>query len=175
MIRWSNWVLCLLCLSCAPLPIDVEGMRKAQVRSDLIKASELNYDLGLRAFGANDYANAEKYFYLSVDLWENAPGLDALGTVAFARGDYQVAEKFFNRAIEVDPRFVGAHVNLGIFFVELGHKREALKHFEIAHRLDPKHIRARQNLLTLKADLGLLSPEEVRFEQGVIDILVEEE
>lgn len=60
----------------------------------------------------------------------------------------------YREAIDLDPEYPDAHVNLGITAAELGHVKEAEMAFERAIELDPEDPLPRQELAILLMDEG---------------------
>jgi predicted TPR repeat methyltransferase len=52
-------------------------------------------------------------------------------------------EASLRRALELNPEYVSAHVNLGLLQYRRGHVSEAMKTWERALEIDPKHQFAR--------------------------------
>jgi len=80
-----------------------------------------------------------------------ATGVEVLvtrGGKAFERGDRQEALALFERAVGVDPKHVGAHLNFGAALLATGRPGLARRHFELAVELDPDNAQARFNLGT---------------------------
>jgi tetratricopeptide (TPR) repeat protein len=58
-------------------------------------------------------------------------------------GRYAEAKASLLKALELKPNYVEAHVNLGVLHQKLGNLTEAVKSWERALQLDPKHRLAR--------------------------------
>ena len=72
-----------------------------------------------------------------------------LGPVLDRAGHPAEAEKEFREALRIDPNFFLAHYDLGIHFVLLGRREEAIEQFTIARRLKPEMPEPRQKLQAL--------------------------
>ena len=70
----------------------------------------------------------------------------ARGDAAAARGDAAAAEKSLRQGVELDPKSVAAHLELGKFLASSGRKAEAEASFKAAYALDPKNAEAAQAL-----------------------------
>jgi tetratricopeptide (TPR) repeat protein len=57
------------------------------------------------------------------------------------------AEKEFNNAIEIDPNFALAHLDLALLYSYAGHEGKAKKEFEKAFNLEPQYVQAYRNFL----------------------------
>jgi tetratricopeptide (TPR) repeat protein len=60
------------------------------------------------------------------------------GVAALEAGDHSSAAKWFADLLREDPAHVKAHELAGGIALKTGHLREALRHFDMARRLDPK-------------------------------------
>ncbi len=72
-----------------------------------------------------------------------------LGTVLDRAGRFVEAEKEYREALRIAPGFFLAHYDLGIHFVLLGRREEAIEQFTIAGRLKPEMPEPRQKLQAL--------------------------
>jgi protein O-mannosyl-transferase len=79
---------------------------------------------------------------------DDARAQNNLGT-ALGRSDAAIAR--FRRALEIDPRFVIAHVNLGIALAGNGQVTEAIAHFQKALEIQPGCAEAQRWLDSLRA------------------------
>lgn len=82
--------------------------------------------LGREHFQRGDYDRAE-YLLRQVAARADrfADVLDMLGVIAHSRGDFSGAEKYFRRAIELNPHYTEAQLNLAVTYNELGKYGEA--------------------------------------------------
>lgn len=95
---------------------------------------------------------ADDWFDLALDLEETSP--------AEARAAYE-------RAIEIDPQYVDAHVNLGRILHESGSPVAAEKHYRAALALEPDHAVAVFNLGVALEDLGRLNDAIALYERAI--------
>jgi tetratricopeptide (TPR) repeat protein len=72
-----------------------------------------------------------------------------LGTVLDRAGHPAEAEKEFREALRIAPNFFLAHYDLGIHFILMGRREEAIEQFTIAMRLKPEMPEPRQKLQAL--------------------------
>ena len=68
--------------------------------------------------------------------------------------DADEARQAYSRAVELDPRHVDAHVNLGRLLHEAGDVGQAESHYRAALALEPEDATAAYNLGVLLEDLG---------------------
>lgn len=61
-------------------------------------------------------------------------------------GDEEKAKASFERALELNPKFVEALVNLGGLYSDMGKQDDAVTYFQKALALDPTDCKARSNL-----------------------------
>ena len=77
------------------------------------------------------------------------------------------ARTAYERALELDPSHVDAHVNLGRLLHEDGAPAAAEKHYRAALELDPDHDTAAFNLGVALEDLGRLREAMTAYERAV--------
>jgi tetratricopeptide (TPR) repeat protein len=81
--------------------------------------------------------------------------------------DYRNAEAWFRKALELDPKSVAAHSNLGVALKGQGKSEEAIAQFRKAIELAPKATLPRINLGNLLLDLGRLDEAIAAFRGAV--------
>lgn len=84
-------------------------------------------------------------------------------------GDSAAARDAYERALQLDPRHVEAHINLGRMLHEGGEPAEAGKHYEAALAIDSEHALAAFNLGVALEDLGRLADAATAY-QSAIDL-----
>jgi tetratricopeptide (TPR) repeat protein len=57
-------------------------------------------------------------------------------------GQYEEAIHLFAGAIKADPRLAKAHYNMGVAYMSLGHRGQAVAHLQVALTLDPGDVDA---------------------------------
>lgn len=84
---------------------------------------------------------------------QRPPAHDAAATAAFRvaleaqqRGEQEQAEAAYRRAVELDPRYAEALVNLGAIVARAGRYDEAVRYYQRALEIDPRLNAARVNL-----------------------------
>jgi len=119
------------------------------------------YEKGLEAFEKKNYEEAEKYFEKLLLNGYNFPDvLNKLAVLKSFKGDYENAVQLLKKALEINPRYSEAAINLIYVLNELGRYDEAkkiqekLKNITLKQRektLDPFVI---GKIANLHAELG---------------------
>ena len=106
------------------------------------------------AFFKNDrFKEAEKCYRQSVKLAPyNLEFRNKYGVCLFKQNNLEFARDEFEFIINEDNNFVSAYTNLGYLNLKLLNKKEALKYYNYALKLDPNH----EETLINKAELLLL-------------------
>jgi tetratricopeptide (TPR) repeat protein len=82
--------------------------------------------LGREHFQRGDYERAEYLLkQVAVRADRFADVFDMLGVIAHSRGDFSLAEKHFRRALELNPAYTEARLNLVVTYTYLGKYEEA--------------------------------------------------
>lgn len=96
------------------------------------------HNLGLGYQQAGDLASARAQWETVLEL---EPGhkwaATDLGNLEKSRGAFRAAEALYRSAIETDPYFAVAHLNLAMTLEEVGRKPEAIEHYRIFVRIAP--------------------------------------
>ena len=79
--------------------------------------------------------------------------LDTLGWIHYRRAAYEEAEKLITKAVERSPNNGAMQYHLGMTYVKLGRKGDAVSSLRRASQLDPKLARA-ERIPDLIKDLG---------------------
>jgi tetratricopeptide (TPR) repeat protein len=77
-----------------------------------------------------------------------------LGTIRLKQSRYGESIQFFHQALHLDPRLLGARINLGNAYLLQGKPDKARAMFGSALTLDPSNLNARFNLVKLEAASG---------------------
>ena len=97
-----------------------------------------------------------KLFSHAVAVTENSfQARKALGDYYWSQGNASNAINLYRQAIEMHPKFEGAHLNLGAVFSQTGRSREAEEEFRRATVLDPRDASAFNDLATVVAATNL--------------------
>ena len=95
------------------------------------------YLLGECYFKINDYNNAKLAFERSHKLnTGDYRTLFYIGLVSEALDSYDIAAKSYKKAIKINSEHILSHYNLGLSYLALGKKREAMKKLDILYMLD---------------------------------------
>lgn len=100
----------------------------------------------IRLTAASPKVSAEEWFDVGCDLE--------------AAGALEQAVQAYERAIDADPRFADAHVNLGRLYAEEGDRKAADRHYRYAVTLEPGNALAWFNW-------GVLHQEQGRTEEAI--------
>ncbi len=119
---------------------------------------------------AAHWAEARSYFRRAIELQPQGGdlalrALNNLGAVSFVLKDIDAAERAYRRAVELNPEYADALVNLGTVYHERGRVeadpsrsqaklKEAVTHYSRALRLLPNHADAWANMGLAYFDLG---------------------
>ena len=96
-----------------------------------------------------EYDAARPRLAQAVKEFPNEPGLyNFLGVVDAQAGDYPAAERDFRKAVEKDPRFKGAYLNLGRLYQQFANKdpqalKKGLDTYLQLLKVDPENVEAR--------------------------------
>ncbi len=115
------------------------------------------YDLGMSAFYAKNYSEAIAHLYRATKVAPKEPKVwNALGITYTEVGEFKKAEEAFKRALESDPTYSEARMNLGILYFKMKDYEQAIKFLKEAIRdeiFDKKHV-AFYHLAKVYKELG---------------------
>jgi len=80
--------------------------------------------------------------------------LYCLGLSAIICDNYEEAINFFKQAIDTDPKYADAYIEMGYCYNKIGRYNEAIECFKQAIRIEPDYARAHYNLGIIYDDLG---------------------
>ena len=104
-------------------------------------------NLGIALFNVPDVAGAQREAEKALALSPNAPQpYYILGLIAKAQNRTDEAIAAFARVLKIDPRDVGANVNIGQLYATARNYTEAVKAFRTALEADPYNMTALYNL-----------------------------
>lgn len=121
--------------------------RELEARQERRNASRQLYDMGLEAYHASNFDQAQKAFQKSVNVDDRyARAWLALGVVEFEQSRLFEAAKAFDQAAGLLPTRYEPHYNLGIVFEAAGRYSKAISAYQTALRLAPDQIEVMENL-----------------------------
>ena len=105
--------------------------------------------------------------------------LNNLGSVHWELQDYENAEKYFREAVEANPRYADAIINLGSIMLMRARKsrndeikqqflQKSLRSYKNALQLKPNHHQAHANLGVVHQDLGQYREAEVSYKRSLL-------
>jgi tetratricopeptide (TPR) repeat protein len=146
------------------------ALKKAEALEPLDEPSRFTLVMSYVALGRRDWARPEL-----ARLVAAAPANPLypywVGRLDYDDGQYATAVEGFRRALELDPRFMKAHDNLGLCYEALGRFDEALRSWEEAIRLNDgqktKSPWPPLNLGLMLTRLDRLDEAEARFRESL--------
>ena len=90
-----------------------------------------------------------------------------MGNVHTDLKEYNQALSCYQKAIEINPRIVGAHNNLGLVYRTLNDFENAVKSYQSAIKLQPKHGGAYHNLALAFKELGKFNKSVEAHEKAI--------
>ncbi len=148
MKRFIVPLLLILLTACAP---------KVEKDKDKEKEWRYLYDLGMSAYFAKNYSEAIAHFYRATKVAPDEPKIwNALGSTYMAVEEFRKAEEAFLKAVQVDPGFSEARMNLGILYFKMKDYKRAIENLKMAiadEVFDKKHI-AFYHLAKVYKELG---------------------
>jgi tetratricopeptide (TPR) repeat protein len=126
------------------------GMDALRLDTELLKKDESNTEIMVSmasAYLAMGRVDAARFILLqSIRVKEEADVYDILGKLEMNDGNNRRAIELFTKALELDPRLVGARNNLGLLYLNAGDVDGAVEQFSLAVELDPVCWQAFVNL-----------------------------
>jgi tetratricopeptide (TPR) repeat protein len=124
------------------------GATRAEPSSDHIRLSS-------EFLAKGDLAAAEKHANLGLATPSTRPlAYAALGAIRLNQGNYEESENFLKKAVQLEPRLLGARLNLGSVYVLQGKTDLAAGVFRQVLKLDPANAMARLNLAQMESEKG---------------------
>jgi Tfp pilus assembly protein PilF len=143
------------------VPPHSDAAASAEVPQALIAASQ--------AFKSKDYASARQALEPLAQHTSNADLFAALGNLDFLSHDLPSAKSAFERAIQLDPAFVYAHVRLAGIYYKLENGSQANAEARKALQLQPDNAEARR-YLSLSLSMKLQGGSGTSAAGGVEDM-----
>jgi tetratricopeptide (TPR) repeat protein len=89
----------------------------------------------------DDYRSELRLWEVAARIYPNDPAiLVALGDHQFKAGQHELARQSFERALELDPAYARAWLDLGIYHEATGRPEKAIEHYRKALELRPGHV-----------------------------------
>lgn len=115
--------------------------------------------LGREHYAKREFERAEELLRMVLEEEDRFADVhDMLGVIAHARGNFAIAERHFERALEINPSYTEAALNLAVTYNDRGKYEKAR---EIYSRIQAKQIETtgldpfvRGKLANMHADLG---------------------
>lgn len=104
------------------------------------------YHLGNALVSMSKLEKAKECFAKSITIQPTAKAYTNLAYIEEKTGMTDQAADNYRQAIKLDPSSTEARYNLGLLMVRQWNLNEAINEFTIILQLDPKHIKAKQNL-----------------------------
>ena len=98
---------------------------------------------------------------------DSSIALNNLGLILITQGDRQNGQQKIERALELNPRFAEAHINLANLKAEDGLVPEALTHYARAAQLDPGDARPPFNIGNIMIGMGKIDEAIAAFEKAL--------
>lgn len=130
-MRWTLWTLAMLLIAAPVLAVDAD--LPADLQAELDALPDANARMERMAQLVERSPDDVRYVFHHANY-------------AFDANQLQVAAASYERAIELEPELVGAHVNLGSVYDELGLLDDALHSYQAALELEPNEDRTLCNM-----------------------------
>ena len=125
-------------------------------------------NLGAIEWDRGDVAGAEREWLQAFgEQPKNAILLEDLALLYAKQQRNQDAIDYFQRAIQLQPKYVHAHLSFGKFYQDLGRMADAEAEYRTAVRLSPLSIQARNELGELLFSEGRLTEAAQEFQRSV--------
>ena len=107
--------------------------------------------LGREHYAKREFEKAEQMLRMVLEEEDRYADVhDMLGVIAHSRGNFLVAERHFERALELNPAYTEAALNLAVTYNDRGKYEKArevysrIKVGPVGHGAGPRPVRARQ-------------------------------
>jgi tetratricopeptide (TPR) repeat protein len=103
---------------------------------------------------------------MDLEKGENDPDiLNTLGLIFMKLDDVTTALRQFKKAVEANPDYVDAHLNIGSIALSTRDSATAIKHFELVIALEPSHVEANLSLAVAYRQAGELDKGMAGYEK----------
>ena len=138
---------------------------RAAVKADP-KAPNAHFFLGYMLWTDNEFEEAAKEFQAElVNVPDSAQALAYLADANIHLGKPDEALPLAEKAVQIDPGGVKAHVVLGILYADRGRQDDALKEFKTAIKLAPDYQDPHWRLARLYQAMGKQEEAKAEFEK----------
>jgi tetratricopeptide (TPR) repeat protein len=131
-----------------PFPTLPPGTTWAQTSTDHLQRAA-----ALMSHGDLDTAENESRLALN-DPFTRAAAWATLGTIRLRQKKFDESVTFLERALQLNPRLIGARLTLGLAFLMQGNKPRAREMYQQALKADPNNPDARFSLAQIEAESG---------------------
>ena len=141
------------------------------IRHSLASSSDGGFtraNLGAIDWDRGDVAGAEREWLEAYrERPDNAILLEDLALLCAKQHRNQEAIDYFQRAIQLQPNYLHAHLSFGKFYQDLGRLADAKTEYRTAVRLSPLSIQARNDLGELLFNEGRLTEAGQEFQRSI--------
>lgn len=138
---------------------------RAAVKADP-KAPNAHFFLGYMLWTDNEFEEAAKEFQAELaNLPDSAQALAYLADADIHLGKQDEALPLAEKAVQIDPNGVKAHVDLGILYADRGRQEDAVKEFKTAIKLAPSFQDPHWRLARLYQAMGKQDEAKAEFEK----------
>ena len=138
---------------------------RAAVKADP-KAPNAHFFLGYMLWTDNEFEQAAQEFQAELaNVPDSAQALAYLADADIHLGKKDEALQLAEKAIQIDPGGVKAHVDLGILYGDLGRQEDAVKEFKAAIKLAPDYQDPHWRLARLYQAMGKHEEAKAEFEK----------
>ena len=128
--------------------------------------TDFHLELAIIYSKTGKYAEATREFQRLIDKKPNSPELYVrIGQARQSAGDSQGAIEAFKKANDLEPRNIGARLDLAMTYEHIGRYDDARKAYEDVLRIQPDDVEALNNLAYLKADGGVDLDQALAYAQ----------
>jgi tetratricopeptide (TPR) repeat protein len=110
------------------------------------------------------WADSEALYRRAIAVTDNNyAACNNLAIVLQTQGKFAQAADYFKQAVEIFPRYIDAHCNLGDTYDQLKQPAEALSQYQIAVQINPGYFRAQYSLANLLLKEGDFAGAETHY------------
>lgn len=132
--------------------------------------SEALHLLGTLAYQVGQYPQAIQLITRAITFEARPQYLNNLGNVYKTSGFLEQAIECYQKALQIAPKYAGAHNNLGIVYQRQGHLQLAIKHFQEAISQEQTKAEWFSNLATALMESGQVT-QAINFYKEALKVL----